>query len=224
MKHNLPAIRTFLAVAEEGGFRRAAARLGMAVATVSQHVAALEDELGVSLLDRTTRRVSLTRTGRAYFEECRRVFAQLDEICDSARSSFREPEDLLRISASNTFGREMVLPILLDFVKAHPSVHLDLVLTGRYVDLEAENIDLAIRIGRVLGTAAMAYRELPAISRLLCASPAYLATNGTPRMPMDLERHQCVVQTHRPQDHAWRLVDQAGAEHFAQVEIGRAHV
>jgi DNA-binding transcriptional LysR family regulator len=214
MKYNLAAIRTFLEVADAGGFRRAAERLGLAVATVSQHVATLESELGVKLFDRTTRRVVLTRTGRTYFEQCRRLFAQIEEVSDGTRAASQEPLGLLRVSASSTFGREMLLPLILDFMKINPSAQVDIHLTGRYVDLDEENIDLAIRTGKLRSADAMAYRELPSIPLLLCAAPSYLASHGEPAKPQELENHRCIVQTHRPQDHAWRLVHRSGTEHL----------
>jgi DNA-binding transcriptional LysR family regulator len=213
---NLNAIRAFVEVAETGGFRRAASTLGMSPTSVSQHVSKLEEELGVKLFERTTRRVALTGTGRAYFERCQRLFAELEEISNGARSSFREPLGLLRISATNTIGRKLILPHLLAFMKKYPPLQVDLLLTGRYVDLETENIDLAIR-GRIRKGDVAAYRELPPIPMLLCASPEYLRNNGTPHSPPDLEHHQCIVQTHRPHDQVWQLLDGAGTEHSVHV-------
>lgn len=223
MKYNLPAIRTFLAVAEEGGFRRAADSLGMAVATVSQHISALETELGVALLERTTRRVTLTETGASYFSLCQRILRELEEVTDSARQSFTEPTGLLRISVSGAFGRRVVTPIILRFMSEHPHIQVDLVATGQYVDLQGDAVDIAIRIGTPREVEPVRVREFAPVQRILCASPAYLEQQGTPKTPDDLTTHQCIVRSHRPNDREWRLYTAKGEESAVYVN-GRMSV
>lgn len=217
MKSNLQAIRTFVAVADTGGFRHAADVLCLSPGAVSHHVAALEAELGVTLMKRTTRRVELTPTGMKYFQQCRRLLAELDEVTESAKAAFEAPSGQLRVSASTTFGRFVVAPALMDFVKQNPAIEVDLTLQGRHVDLRAENYDLAIRIGEPRGGEPLMMRELPRIRRLLCAAPSYLSASGVPQTPKELESHSCVIQNHRPQDQAWRLLDDSGRESVAFV-------
>lgn len=206
-----------MAVAEVGGFRHAGEHLRLSPGAVSQHVAALEAELGIKLLTRTTRRVELTPTGHAYFQHCRRILAELDEVSESAKAAFDEPRGLLRISASTTFGRSVVAPIIREFTKQNPAVEIDLHLMGRYVDLCTEGFDLAVRIGRTRGNEVLIARDLPRIHRLLCAAPAYLAEHGLPQKPKDLESHVCITHNHRPQDQAWRLIGDDDKESVAFV-------
>lgn len=212
MKYNISAIRTFLAVAEEGGFRRAADRLGMAVATVSQHIAALEAELGVTLMERTTRRVTLTETGASYFGHCQRILRELEEVTEGASRSFREPTGLLRISVAGAFGRRVVTPVILKFMAQNPRIQIDLISTGQYVDLQGDAVDIAIRIGTPREVEPIRVREFAPVQRLLCASPMYLERCGIPEAPSELAQHQCIVSSHRPNDREWRLYTDKGEE------------
>lgn len=217
VKANLVAIRSFVAVAESGGFRRGAEALGLAPASISQHIASLESELGYKLMARTTRSVQLTDVGRSYFEHCRRIFTELDEVTEGARCGFAEPTGLLRVSVSGAFGRFVVTPLVMRFAQMHPRVEMDIILTGQFVDLHADAIDIAIRVGTARAVAPMGIKRFAPVRRILCASDVYLEKHGIPHTPNDLEDHLCVVRSHRPIDRVWRLTDEAGMEHAVPV-------
>lgn len=211
------AIRSFVAVAESGGFRRAASDLGLAPASVSQHISALESELGIKLFHRTTRSVQLTEVGQSYFDHCQRVFKELDEITDGAKTAFTEPSGLLRISVSGSFGRYIATPLIMRFVQMYPLVEADIILTGQFVDVYADAVDIAIRVGTPRAIEPMGIKHFAPVRRVLCASPSYIEDHGAPVEPQDLERHLCIVRSHRPLDRLWRLYDKAGDEHAVRV-------
>lgn len=217
VKAGLMAIRSFVAVAESGGFRRAASDLGLAPASVSQHISTLEGELGLKLFNRTTRSVQLTDVGQSYFDQCQRVFKELDEITDGAKTAFTQPSGLLRISVSGSFGRFVATPLIMRFVQTNPLVEADIVLTGQFVDVYADAIDIAIKIGTPRVIEPMGIKHFAPVRRILCASPRYIEDHGAPVEPQDLGRHLCIVRSHRPLDRLWRLYDEAGDEHPVRV-------
>ncbi|MGG8145785.1 LysR family transcriptional regulator [Klebsiella aerogenes] len=200
----LRGMETFVAVVECGSFTGAAARLEMSAVMVGKYIALLEGQLGTRLLERNTRRQSLTDAGRVYFDEARRV---LEQVANAERSVERlrlAPAGTLRVSAPVSFGASIIAPLTASFLQAWPEVRVELDLTNRMVDLVDEGIDLAIRIGDVQRTDLVA-KYLAPYRMAICAAPDYLARHGTPQTPADLAGHQCLSHTVWTARNEWRL-------------------
>lgn len=190
----------FAAVAETLSFTRAAARLGISTAQVSRRVSALEARLGVKLLQRTTRSVSMTEQGETYYAHIRRVLDGLAEAERAVTQANAAPAGRLSLTAPVTFGESVIGPLVNEFLTRHPALEVTLTLTNQKIDLVAEGYDLAIRLGTLQDSSLIATR-LAARTLHVCASPAYLASRGTPQQPGDLSRHNCLQGT---LDH-WRF-------------------
>jgi DNA-binding transcriptional LysR family regulator len=188
----LEAMSVFAAVAEAQGFSAASRRLGMPLATVSRKVSELEESLGVQLLARSTRRVSLTDTGRQYFEACRRILDDVAEAERAASGEYRSPRGELIITTPIVFGRPHIVPVVTEFLKAYEQVDVQMMLVDRVVDLLDEHIDLALRIGELPDSSLIAVR-IGSIGRVVCASPAYLAAHGVPTHPRELAEHHAIT-------------------------------
>ena len=188
----LDAMRVFVAISEAGSFSAAARALGAPVASVSRKLAALESHLGARLLSRTTRRVALTEAGERYREACQRVLAEIDEADRGASGDAREPRGALRVTAPIAFGRLHVLPVVLEFLRAHPRVDVRLLLADRNLEWIDEGLDVAVRIGALPDSSLVAAR-VGSVRRITCASPGYLRERGTPARPEDLSTHDCVT-------------------------------
>jgi DNA-binding transcriptional LysR family regulator len=198
------SLSAFIAVAEFGGFTAAARRLGMPLPTVSRKVSELEADLGVRLLNRTTRQVTLTDSGRRFFESGRRILDDLGEAERAASGEFAAPRGELVVTAPIVFGRLHVLPIVTEFLKAHADVAVRLVLADRVVDLLEERVDVAARIGE-LPDSGMAAIRVGEVHRLVCASPAYLAAHGRLTRPKQLAAHQCIAFAGVESAKEWRF-------------------
>jgi DNA-binding transcriptional LysR family regulator len=185
------AMRVFVGVADAGSLSGAGRRLNLPLATVSRHLAALEEELGVRLLTRTTRRLSLTEPGESYLETCRRVLDDLETAERSLAGEDAEPQGELALTAPVVFGRLHVLPIMVEFLAAYPKVTARMLLVDRVVDYVEEGLDIGVRIGNLPDSSMRAVR-VGAIRYVACASPAYLKRRGTPVNPRDLEVHDCI--------------------------------
>jgi DNA-binding transcriptional LysR family regulator len=186
------AIAVFIAVADHGSFAAAARRLGRSPASVTRAVADLEARLGVRLLTRTTRAVSTTEAGQRFLGGAKRVLADLDEIERAAAGQGTAPRGELRLTAPILFGRLHVLPIVTEFLDRFPEVQAALALVDRPVDLVEEGLDVAVRIGALGESSAVATR-VGALRRIVVASPDYLARRGTPQRPADLTDHDVVA-------------------------------
>ncbi|ENZ7718711.1 LysR substrate-binding domain-containing protein [Klebsiella aerogenes] len=200
----LRGMETFVAVVECGSFTGAAARLEMSAVMVGKYIALLEGQLGTRLLERNTRRQSLTDAGRVYFDEARRV---LEQVANAERSVERlrlAPAGTLRVSAPVSFGASIIAPLTASFLQAWPEVRVELDLTNRMVDLVDEGIDLAIRIGDIQRTDLVA-KYLAPYRMAICAAPDYLARHGKPQTPADLAGHQCLSHTVWTARNEWRL-------------------
>ncbi|MBV6840215.1 LysR family transcriptional regulator [Xanthomonas euvesicatoria] len=193
----LDAMRVFAAVAERSGFSAAADALDRSTASVTRQVAALEQRLGTRLLNRTTRRVSLTSAGSAYYQRCRQLLADLDDLEATIGAHALEPAGVLRVNAPVSYGIERLGALLPGFRARYPQVELDLSLSDRLVDMVEEGFDVAIRITRQPAPMLIA-RQLGKVRILACASPAYLARAGTPRHPSDLAGHECLLYHYSP--------------------------
>ena len=210
------SISAFARVVEAGSFAGAATRLGVSVSSVSRLVADLETQLGVRLLNRTTRRISLTEPGRAFHERSIQLLADLEEAEASASEGAAIPRGTLRLSGPVTFGTEHLAPAVAQFMRKHPTVKLELELSDRIVDLVDEGFDAAVRIGAVRGQNLVA-RRVGATRLVCCASPAYLATHGEPRAPDDLVSHACLLYQYAPQRDTWPFTDKHGGERRVRV-------
>jgi len=186
------AIAVFIAVADHGSFAAAARRLGRSPASVTRAVADLESRLGVRLLTRTTRAVSTTEAGQRFLGGAKRVLADLDEIERAAAGQGTAPRGELRLTAPILFGRLHVLPIVTEFLDRFPEVQAALALVDRPVDLVEEGLDVAVRIGALGESSAVATR-VGALRRIVVAAPDYLARRGTPQRPADLTDHDVVA-------------------------------
>jgi DNA-binding transcriptional LysR family regulator len=185
------AMRVFTAVANAGSLSAAGRRLSMPLATVSRHLAALEDEIGVRLMTRTTRHLALTEPGRNYLESCRRILAELDAADLVLAGQHLEPRGEIAITAPAMFGRLHVVPIVVAFLEAFPQVTARLLLVDRVVDLIEEGLDVSVRIG-VLPDSSLLATRVGGIRLVTCASPSYLAKHGTPATPLELAGHDCI--------------------------------
>ncbi|WP_134500652.1 LysR family transcriptional regulator [Microvirga pakistanensis] len=188
----LQAMTVFVAVAEEEGFAPAARRLAMSPPAVTRAIAAIEQRIGTRLLHRTTRNVRLTEAGARYFEDCRRILAEIEEAEETAAGAHREPRGQLSITASVLFGRMYVAPILLDFIDCYPQVSARTLFVDRVVNLMEEGLDVAVRIAHLPDSGMTALR-VGSVRRVICASPDYLAEHGIPQEPGDLARHRTIA-------------------------------
>lgn len=207
----LDEINAFVNVADAKSFTQGARRLGVSSAQVSKLVARLEDRLGARLLNRTTRDVSLTDTGRAYLERARGLLDDFEDLQGSVRDVDGCPRGTLKISAPVSFGAHQLTPALLDFAAGHPEVSLDVSSTDRMVNLVEEGFDVAIRIGRLTDSSLVA-RKLADVRMVTCASPDYLERHGTPKTLGDLAQHEAVLDTNVTDPTVWRFGPQSDAQ------------
>lgn len=202
---DLDNILIFVKVAQYESISRAARSLGMPISTVSRRLSALESQLGATLLRRTTRRVSLTAQGRDYFNECQEPLNLLQDAERVLTNAQKEPEGLLRISVPVMLGQPSFLEFLSTFLKAHPQIRTDLYITNVFLDLVAENVDVAIRFGDLKDSSVVAGRLGKSI-RYVVAAPEYLKHRKPPSEPAELEQHNCVMLNAKNDEAAWDLI------------------
>ena len=202
----LNEIAVFVSVAQLGSFSKAAHALTMPVSTVSRRVADLERQLGVTLLQRTTRKLTLTAQGRDYFDQCSEPLAHLYDAERVVTRSQRQPEGILRISVPVILGAPAFLGFLSDFLRNYSGIRLDLFITNQMLDLVAENIDVALRFGE-LKISSIVARKLGTTVRYVVAAPAYLAGRARPREPSELAGHACVLLNAPNNEAEWELVN-----------------
>ena len=212
----LQAITAFVTVVEAGSFARAAQRLDASVSAVSRHVAELEAHLDARLLNRTTRRLSLTEAGAAFHERCVQLLADLEEAEQGASQGGATPRGTLKLTCPITYGVRMLAPAIAAFVARHAQVRVDVELSDHAVDLVDEGIDLAVRIGAIRSQFLVA-RRIGSTTLVCCASPDYLARHGTPRAPEDLSRHACLTYEYAPVRNQWRFASPDGSERAVRV-------
>ncbi len=209
------ALKVFSQVVESKSFVRAAERLELSTTAVSRYVTELEGRLQSRLLQRTTRRISLTETGRAFYERCVQILAELDEAEREAAQQVAEPYGTIRLTTSVNFGTRQLTPAIASFMARHPHVRFDVSLSDRIVDLIEEGFDLAVRVGGT-GAQNLAARKLGETRFVTCAAPAYLARNGAPIAPEDLTQHNCLTYEYALRD-AWTFRDPTGRERAVRV-------
>jgi DNA-binding transcriptional LysR family regulator len=202
---NLDDLQIFVRVAQFESISRAARSLGMPISTASRRLTVLESRLGVSLLRRTTRRITLTAEGREYFDQCREPLTLLDEAERVLTRGHKAPEGLLKISVPVTVGQEPFLSFLSQFLRAQPRIRIELFITNLFLDLVAENLDIAIRFGDLKDSSVVATR-LGKSLRLVVATPEYLKNRKLPVEPADLQHHDCVLLNARNGETEWDLV------------------
>jgi DNA-binding transcriptional LysR family regulator len=190
----IKGIDVFVATAEAGSFTLAAERLNLTASAVGKAVARLEGRLGKRLFDRTTRRLALTDAGSAFHRICVRVLDELEAAEKVLAAEVTEPAGRLRIDLPVTFGQHQVMPLILPFVQRHAALQAHISFTDRFVDIQDEGIDLAVRIGGPdAWPASLGHRQLGTEELVFCAAPSYLARRGTPAAPDDLARHDLVM-------------------------------
>jgi len=217
----LAAIQVFAQVVESGSFAKAADRLGLSTSAASRQVADLESHLQTRLLNRTTRRVSLTESGQQFYERAVQLMTDLAEAEQEASSAAVVPRGTIRLTTSVNFGVRHVAPAIAEFLERYPDVRFDVSLSDRVVDLVEEGLDLAIRIGAPVADNLVA-RKLGETRMVPCASPGYLAKHAAPKTPEDLAHHNCFTYEYVSPRHVWRFRDRSGAERAVRV-AGRLH-
>jgi DNA-binding transcriptional LysR family regulator len=188
----LEGIESLTVTVEAGSFANAARRLGLTPSAVSRRVAALELEVGVPLLARTTRSLSLTDDGRAFYERCVRILQELNEARDALTRAGQRPSGILRVDAPAALGRAIIAPSLCHFLARYPDVRVDLTLRDQTVDPVAEGLDVLVRIGRVDDNPNLISRKLGTSQLIHCAAPIYLRKHGIPEHPRELVSHSCI--------------------------------
>lgn len=188
----LAEMRVFVRAVERGSFAGAADDLGLTPSAISKLIGRLEARLGVRLLNRTTRKLSLTGEGETYFHSGRQLIESVDSLEQEVAASAGRPRGLLRIQTQVSFGVRHLAPALIDFQRRYPDVRINMSLTDRLVDVLAEQIDVAVRVGPLPDSTLMS-RKITEIERVICASPEYLEQHGVPETPADLTQHRCLV-------------------------------
>lgn len=208
MEH-LTDLAVFVQVVETGSFTTTADRLGISRSVVSKYISRLEDRLGVRLLHRTTRRLSLTEAGQAFFARSQRGLAEIEAAVEEVSQLQAAPRGKLRLNTPMSFGILHIAPALPGFLERYPDVTVDMRLDDQQVDLVAQGFDLAIRIAELPDSSLVASRLAPC-RHVVCASPAYLAKHGTPRTPADLRDHNVLTYRYHDSPSEWRFLGPEG--------------
>lgn len=208
--------RMFLAVIETGSFTGAAEKLGTRSGQASKLISRLESELGVRLLNRTTRSVAPTEAGRAYFDRLKPLVDELDALDLDIRNISQSPRGRLRLTAPLTFGTLELAPALNAFAGLYPDIELDVTFSDRVVNVVDEGFDMAVRVGRP-GDSSLVFRRLCAVRLLVVGAPSYLEQHDAPISPVDLARHACIIDTNFREPNRWPFRGQTGAVEMASV-------
>lgn len=212
----LAAMAAYVQVVETGSFVRAAEKLGASTSSTSRLIADLEAHLGARLLNRTTRKLSLTETGQAYYERCVQLLADIDEAEAAAGAAAAVPTGKLKLTCPYNLLAQPIGPALAEFNRRRPQVDFDVTVADRVIDLVDEGFDLAVRIGAPGGEQLVA-RRLGATQLLICAAPGYLEKHGTPTVPADLAAHRVLTYAYVATPFQWRLLDGDGRPHEVRV-------
>lgn len=207
MSQDLSRIRAFVQVFDAGGFSAAARQHGRSKALLSKYVTDLEDYLGVRLMNRTTRKLSLTEAGEVYYREASQLLQQLDDLDATISDQTAEARGLVRVSAPRNLGETTLAPAIFAFMARNPMVTIDLRLEDRFVDLVEEGLDVALRLS-VLADSSLIARKIADIRHIICASPQLLAKHGVPTTGEALRYMPCILDTNMAAHTNWRFADQ----------------
>jgi len=202
MANSSTEMAIFQRVAERGSFAGAADDVGLSPSAVAKLVTRLETRLGVRLINRTTRRLSLTTEGEIYLERAREILAAIETVEAEISSARLTPRGHLRVHALPFIAVRLLAPVLPDFLTRYPQITFDFMVTNRIVDIIGENVDISLRIG-ALNDSALVARKIVALPRIVCASPSYLARHGRPAKPADLADHSCLTLSRNPGSATW---------------------
>lgn len=208
-------MQVFVACVKQGSFSAAGRSLELSPSAVSKLISRLENRLGIRLLNRTTRSLSLTEAGHAFYQRCFEILTELDEAEAELTDFGQSPQGLLKVNCSPGFATHQLLPVLPQFQQQYPDLTLELQLTGQAVDLVTEGVDVAIRLGQLEDTSLVA-RKLGDCSRIICASEDYVQQNGEPKIPQDLHQHNCLRLSTRELFNQW-LFSADGEEQIIRV-------
>lgn len=210
------SIRAFTQVVSSGGFAAAAREMGLSRSAVNKLVINLENQLGVQLLQRSTRRVSPTETGLAFYARCLTILTDLEEAEFAVSQLQAEPKGTLRINAPMSFGTLHLTPAVTDFLVKYPDLQVQLTLEDRFIDPIQEGFDLTVRIAVPPASAALIVHPLVLARRVLCAAPTYLQAHDVPLHPTELRQHSCLSYGHTPMGNQWKLIGPDG-EHTVYI-------
>ena len=209
----MTSMATFVKVVESGGFSAAARTLSMSPSMVTAHVQSLEERLGVRLLNRSTRRVSLTEVGHAYYERCLQILAEEDDADQIAQALQSTPRGTLRLNTSIAIP-PLLAPVVAEFVALYPEVSVNLTMSDRMIDLVEEGFDLAVR-NMSVPDSSLVVRRVATYRFVVCGAPGYLAARGIPGQPADLSQHNCLVYSHSAWGNEWRFAGPDGEQSVA---------
>ena len=210
------AVALFIRIVESGSFSKAAAEVGITQPTATKAVAAMEERLGARLLHRTTRGVSPTEVGTLYYDKCKAITHEIEAADNLATLMQSGVGGTLRVSTSVAFGRRVLVPLAIKYMREHPSLTVDLSFDDRYVNMVEQGIDLAVRMGR-LADSTLGSRYLGRNPWLMVAAPAYLKARGTPKAPQELSQHACLIYSTVQGDDRWMLTGPDGKEQVVPV-------
>lgn len=210
----LDSMRAFTKVVERGGFAAAAREMGLSRSVVNKSVISLENELGAQLLRRSTRQVTPTELGLAFYDRCLRILNDFEEALSSVKALHEHPQGNLRLNAPMSFGTLHVAAIVADYMQAYPDVHVELVLNDRFIDPIEEGFDITLRIGEDLPSTSLMARSIVPVKLVVCASPGYLDSASEPTHPTELRRHRCLHYGYQTSGSQWRLAGPDGERSY----------
>jgi DNA-binding transcriptional LysR family regulator len=208
-------MRAFTKVVETGGFAAAARALGLSRSVVNKSVINVENELGTQLLRRSTRQVTPTETGLAFYDRCVRILSEFDEAISAVKELQEHPTGNLRLNAPMSFATLHLSAVVAEYMKRYPDVHVELVLNDRFIDPIEEGFYLTVRIGESSPSTSLMARDIVPAKRVLCASPEYLEDVGEPTDPVELKRHRCLHYGYQASGSQWRLVGPESEQSYA---------
>lgn len=217
----LNCIRAFVQAEQSGNFARAADRLGLSQSAISKAVARLEDRLGVQLFFRTTRHLSLTDEGRAYYQSCVRALAELEAAESALANRKASPSGTLRVNLPDLFGRKWIIPALLDLAREYPLLSLEVSFENRVIDLAEEGFDLSVRIGELADSTGLIGRRIGVQDLVICGAQSYFASRSAPKTLEDLPEHHCITHLRHGHDEPWVFLSDKGD--FQRINVRGQH-
>lgn len=209
------SMRAFTRVVDAGGFAAAARQMGLSRSVVNKSVKKLEEELGTQLLRRSTRQVTPTETGLAFYDRCLQILGELDAAISAVTELQEKPAGNLRMNAPMSFGTLHLSSVVTEFMSRYPDVRVELVLNDRFVDPIEEGFDVTLRIAEPISSTSLVAREIVTAKRILCASPEYLRKSGVPSKPAELKLHRCLHYGYLGSGSQWRLTGPKGTQSYA---------